>query len=341
VGLTLPSELTEPLGWIGLTWPEADEELLFEAGQQWISYGEQLTQVAQSADAAAGTVWQSGQGEAVDAFQAWWTNPDGPRTRLAEDAAAAVLIGSALLVFAAITLALKIAFIVQLILLAIEVAQAIATAFVTFGATTAEVPGFIAATRLIYRKLIQQVIEHITTVIKDILLKAKNLLKKTESRLGRRTATDAAHHTPGIPGPMTVKRFEGKPMLEHYRYETDPTHLANPFRRNPPPNNEVLRLTQEQREAYRVGRIRRQGCIAQRIRRLGPRHRRRRVGPLGEWGQSDIRDGRTWEPLRLQVPGRGSVPSLDVVRGQPVAAAGELSVVNGRIDHVTSASGHY
>jgi hypothetical protein len=252
VGLTLPSELTEPLGWIGLTWPEADEELLFEAGQQWISYGEQLTQVAQSADAAAGTVWQSGQGEAVDAFQAWWTNPDGPRTRLAEDAAAAVLIGSALLVFAAITLALKIAFIVQLILLAIEVAQAIATAFVTFGATTAEVPGFIAATRLIYRKLIQQVIEHITTVIKDILLKAKNLLKKTESRLGRRTATDAAHHTPGIPGPMTVKRFEGKPMLEHYRYETDPTHLANPFRRNPPPNNEVLRLTQEQREAYRV-----------------------------------------------------------------------------------------
>jgi hypothetical protein len=51
---------------------------------------------------------------------------------------------------------------------------------------------------------------------------------------------------------MTVKRFEGKPMLEHYRYETDPSSLANPFRKNRPPNNEVLRLAPEQRETYRV-----------------------------------------------------------------------------------------
>jgi hypothetical protein len=202
VGLTLPAELTEPLGWIGLTWPEADEELLFEAGQQWISFGQELAQVSLPADTAAGQVWATGQGEAVDAFQEWWTNQDGPQPRLAEDAAAAMLIGSALMVFAAITLALKIAFIIQLILLAIQVAQAIATAFATFGATTAEVPGFIAATRLICRKLIQQVINHITTVIKDILLKAKNLLKKTKViRKELKSVTDAGPtgKTPAVP----------------------------------------------------------------------------------------------------------------------------------------------
>jgi hypothetical protein len=197
VGLTLPSELTEPLGRIGLTWPEADEELLFEAGQQWISFGQELAHVALPANTAAGQVWATGQGEAVEAFQEWWTDQDGPRTRLAEDAAAAMLIGAALMAFAAITLALKIAFIIQLIILAIQVAQAIATAFVTFGATTAEVPGFIAATRLICRKLIQQVIDHITTVIKDILRKAKNLLKKAEKRVlarAERRALDEAGH---------------------------------------------------------------------------------------------------------------------------------------------------
>ena len=88
MGLTLPLELTEPLGWIGMTWPEADEELLFEAGQQWISYGEQLGQAAQAADAAAGQVWSSGEGDAVEAFRTWWTGQEGPRIRLAEDAAA-------------------------------------------------------------------------------------------------------------------------------------------------------------------------------------------------------------------------------------------------------------
>ena len=135
--MTLPAELTEPLGWVGLTWPEADEELLFEAGQRSIAYGAQLAQIAQRADGAASGVWGSNSGDAVDAFHDWWTREDGPARRLAEDAAAATLIGAALVAFAVITLALKIAFIVQLILLAIEVAQAIATAFVTFGATTA------------------------------------------------------------------------------------------------------------------------------------------------------------------------------------------------------------
>jgi len=186
VGLELPGALTEPLSWIGLTWPEADEELLFQAGQQWIEYGGQLQQISQRANTSASSVWTANEGETADAFERWWTKDDGPQLRLAEDAIAAEVIGGALIVFAVVTLAMKIAFIVQLMILAIEVAQAIATAFVTFGASTAEVPGFIAATRVICRQIIKKVLTHIQTVIKDILKKAKGLLKKVESKLAKR-----------------------------------------------------------------------------------------------------------------------------------------------------------
>ena len=196
MGLTLPSELTEPLGWVGLTWPQADEELLFEAGQRWLSYGEELTRVAERAEATAAGVWQGAEGPAAEAFEDWWTRGEGPRRRLAEGAAAALLIGGALIAFAALTLALKINFIVQLIVLAVEVAQAIATAFVTFGVTTAEIPGFIAVTRFLLRRLVQQVVSHITTVLKDIFVKAKSLLKKAGSRLGGQVPREVGH--PGL-----------------------------------------------------------------------------------------------------------------------------------------------
>jgi hypothetical protein len=170
----------------------------------------------------------------------------GPRQHLNEDAQAATLIGQSLMVFAAISLAPIINFIVQLIILAVEVAQAIATAFVSFGATTAEAPGFVAATRLILRHLIREVVQNVTTSIKTIFQRAQHLLRKVASRRGSHAATDAARHTPGIPGPMTVRRFEGKSMLKEFRYETNPNHPLN--RRG----WSVRRLDLEEREQYRV-----------------------------------------------------------------------------------------
>jgi hypothetical protein len=141
-GLQLPSALTEPLSWIGLTWPEADEEQLLQAGQEWISCATDLRRTAEQANRAAAAVWQRGEGPAVEAFRVWWSRTDGPQRRLDEDAVASEIIGAALIAFAIAiaTLAMKVAFIVQLTILAIEVAQAIATAFVTFGATTAGLP---------------------------------------------------------------------------------------------------------------------------------------------------------------------------------------------------------
>lgn len=89
MGLTLPGQLTEPLGWIGLTWPEADEELLYEAGQQWLAFASTLRSVAEPANVAAGEIWGRNEGESIDAFHGWWTAVDGPQQRLGEDAIAA------------------------------------------------------------------------------------------------------------------------------------------------------------------------------------------------------------------------------------------------------------
>jgi hypothetical protein len=71
---------------------------------------------------------------------------------------AAVLTGTGLIICGAIVLALKIAVIVQLVVLAIEIAQAIATAAVTFGASLLEIPIFQQLARTIVGNLVQEVI---------------------------------------------------------------------------------------------------------------------------------------------------------------------------------------
>lgn len=64
--------------------------------------------------------------------------------------------GAGLMICAAIVLALKIAVIVQLTLLAIQIAQAIATAGPTFGASLLEIPVFQTLTRTIVGNLMQE-----------------------------------------------------------------------------------------------------------------------------------------------------------------------------------------
>jgi len=232
MGLQLPSALTEPLGWIGLTWPEADEELLFQAGQQWITFGARLRSIAQPADKAATDVWTGNEGQAVDAFHDWWTRTDGPQPRLIEDAVAAEVIGCALITFAGMVLALKIAFIVQLTILVVEVAQAIATAVASFGATTAEVPGFIAATRVICRRLLKEVVTHVQTVIKDILERAKGLLKRVESKIARRAERSAA---PAARDVLSRTRHFGNASAADFAHEfPELSHGVNPMFRNDP-----------------------------------------------------------------------------------------------------------
>jgi hypothetical protein len=153
MGLQLPGELVSILGMLGYTWPLADEEQLFQMGQSWLDFGGQLPAPVTVATDQAQGVWSQNTGKAVTAFQKSWTAPDAPAANLNDAATAATMVGVGLMVCAGIVLALKINVIIQLVLLAIEIAEAIATAVATFGASLAEIPIFKEITNAVLDEL--------------------------------------------------------------------------------------------------------------------------------------------------------------------------------------------
>jgi transposase InsO family protein len=193
--ITLPDELTEPLSWIGLEWPEADEDQLAADGRTWIDHGTRMRAHADQANAAARDVWLSNEGATVEAFERWWNGADGPGRHLADAATASELIGGALIAMAGVTIGLKAAFIAQLTALAFEVGQAIATATVTAGATLAEIPVWIALTRVAIKKLIHEAMALIEREIAVMLRRAARLLEKAGARELAKTTMNGSRKT--------------------------------------------------------------------------------------------------------------------------------------------------
>lgn len=196
MSIELPGWLTEPLSLIGMEWPQADEDLLNAAGDKWSQLANDLQGIATSATNAVAPVMAETTGDAAEAFDRWWKGPDGPDQRLDEDSDAARLLGGTLTAFAGLTVALKLAYIAQLAILAAQIAAAIAGAFFTFGASTAAVPGFVAATRAICQAALRKLVHQLDSVVKAIFERAKGLFKKVARRRGddvaRRRADDAA-----------------------------------------------------------------------------------------------------------------------------------------------------
>ncbi|NBE80766.1 WXG100-like domain-containing protein [Micromonospora rubida] len=330
MGLQLPAELTEPLSWIGLEWPQADEELLFAAGQQWLTFGLRLQTTAETGNGAARAVWERNQGETVDAFHAWWTRDDGPQPRLTEDEIAAQLIGASLIVFAAITLFMKIAFIVQLIILLVQVTMAIAAAVATFGASTATIPGFVAATRLACRQLLKQVVKQVQTLLKELLERARKLLKRARNAGPKRAPKTGPD---GIPPRITDgPRMPTQQMNPHYRTETDPT--KPPF-----PGQSVRYLDDAEREAHRVV-VGRDGQLYRSDGTLFDTTAGSSVHAGGGGRAIFVMDERG-NLYASNYQAVGDFHHSSFLGGQPVAGAGEIEVVNGRLQLLTDRSGHY
>ncbi|GIF72078.1 WXG100-like domain-containing protein [Asanoa siamensis] len=149
MGLQLPGELVSLLGMLGYSWPEADEEKLFEMAQHWLALSDQVRTTSADADGLGAAVVAANTGEAIAAFQGRWTGQEAPVRNLADGATAAQGVGLGLMVIAGVVLTLKINVIIQLIVLAIQIAQAIATAAVTFGASLAQIPIFKMITSMI------------------------------------------------------------------------------------------------------------------------------------------------------------------------------------------------
>src|SRR5688572_13961703 len=154
MGMQLPGELVSVLSMLGYTWPKADEEKLYELSQSWMTFSGVLRTHVSEADSAAAIAWQGNFADTITAFQTKWQADTSPSARLANSATGAQIVGAALMVAAGIVLALKISVIAQLIILAIQIAQAVATAVVTFGASLLEIPIFKMITGAILDKLI-------------------------------------------------------------------------------------------------------------------------------------------------------------------------------------------
>lgn len=329
MGLQLPSELAEALNWVGFTWPEADEELLFQAAQEWTAFAGTLRATTVEANLGAGLVTATNRGADIAAFEAMWQGAEGPARRVEDGAEAAELIGAALLVMAVITLAQKIITIVQLTILAVQVALAMAAAAPTLGASLAEIPVAIGAARIAIRRIIKEVVDKIVhEVIPRLLRRAKTLLR----RFGRKRP---GGRPPGVPGPLRGKRYSGKKMLDKYRYETRGNHPKNPFR-----PSSVRRLSEAEREQHRVF-VDSNGVM--RNARDGTPFDTRAAST--HWSQDGGRaifvmdeHGNMYASNYQRV---GDFHHSTLGNGKPVAAAGEMAVHDGRVQYVTSASGHY
>ncbi|GAA2621460.1 hypothetical protein SMC26_17470 [Actinomadura fulvescens] len=159
MGMQLPGELIGLLGMLGYTWPEADETKLFELGNTWMGLASTLQSGAADADAVAQRIWTDNKGEDFDAFRTEWSGAESASQNLADSANGCLMVSVGLMVAAIVVLALKIQVIVQLIMLAIQIAQAIATAPVTFGASLAQIPIFKTIAGIVIDLLIDQAIQ--------------------------------------------------------------------------------------------------------------------------------------------------------------------------------------
>lgn len=158
MGLTLPSELVSLLNILGYNWPQADEMKLFDLGNTLMNFGNEVQNVMGAADNAASKAWAENSGRDIAAFAEHWQHSDGPSKVLGDSSTAATIVGAGMFIVSGIVLALKIQVITQLVILAIQIAQAIATAVVTFGASLAEIPIFQQISRFLVGQLIDMVI---------------------------------------------------------------------------------------------------------------------------------------------------------------------------------------
>lgn len=148
-GIMLPPELAGLLNTLGFNWPLSDEGKLYDLGSQWSGFAGRLSPAAAEADGHAQQVLGQNTGEAVEAFGTFWSDGDAPKKNLEDGATAATLVGTGMYVAAGVVVALKTAVVVQLAMLAVEIAQAIATAVPTFGASLLEVPVFRETTKML------------------------------------------------------------------------------------------------------------------------------------------------------------------------------------------------
>ncbi|MFZ3567781.1 PE-PGRS family protein [Streptomyces sp. BH097] len=173
MALTLPDEVAWVLDLLGYSWPDADEDKIHEAAEAWRQFATAVRDTQNGGASAASAVLGSNSGDAAQGFEdAWKKFSGGAGGGYLDDAAmAAEILAFALDAVALIVVASKIAVIAQLIALAFEIAAAQAAAPVTFGLSEIGAAGATQATRLIVRRILdelkQKLIQQVTQAVEQ------------------------------------------------------------------------------------------------------------------------------------------------------------------------------
>ena len=147
---------------VGADWPEGDEDALRRLAQAWEQAATAIGEVTGDGNAAAQAALEAMQGSAAEAFAEYWDRfVAGDEQILVTLREACEQLGGGCGETALNIEYTKLSIIAALLILAAQIAAMIASAFATFGASTAGIPIAQAATRitvqLAFRELIKQI----------------------------------------------------------------------------------------------------------------------------------------------------------------------------------------
>ncbi|MGD6742859.1 hypothetical protein ACOKM3_13555 [Streptomyces sp. BH106] len=205
MSIMLPGELDWVLDLLGFEWPNIDEDLLYQAAQEWRDFGQAVSEYQEQGNAAASLVMSAHVGDAADAFMKEWgkfadngLGIGGHGIGYLDGLAGAGEVLALMLEMCAIAvIALKIFVIVQLIDLAIEFAIAQASAPVTLGASEAALAGRVVMIRMLVKRALteaaQKVEEAVIKAVKErVVVKAKDMAIDLAKDVGKKVAGELA-----------------------------------------------------------------------------------------------------------------------------------------------------
>lgn len=140
MAIMLPGEVSYLLNMLGFEWPEGNEDTVFDYAKRWMSYGDEVGSSNELATSAETHVMENNYGPAMEAFSTQLNEAEGIKEVAQKLAQAGNITGGCLLFVGGLIIALKIAFVVNLCILAYQIAAAISAAAATFGASLAWIP---------------------------------------------------------------------------------------------------------------------------------------------------------------------------------------------------------
>ncbi|MFI7098128.1 hypothetical protein ACIBK8_02015 [Streptomyces sp. NPDC050161] len=217
--IMLPVEVDWVLDLLGFQWPNVDEDKMRDAAEAWSSFAAAVRQYQQQGATAANAVQGANSGEAIEAFGDKWKKlSDG---HLDDAADAAEVLAMVLQVAATIVMVMKIAVIVQLFALLVELAMAQAAAPVTLGASEAGAAAATATTRVVVRRIISEAKTKIIQAVREALEKkvvksASELLKDLGKDIGKDMLKGAGQNvaSQGIQSYFGAKEFRPDEVLK-------------------------------------------------------------------------------------------------------------------------------